>query len=184
MEKLTLKEYQHLAQRTNAELGDFRGNLNHMLLGLNSEFNELYDATEDVNRAEEITDYLWYLVNYATMRKIDLWRVTEFVDTYYILQENDDYIGHLQRAVSVLTDLEKKEYVYKKMIPRETLINAVTDILERINDCYVFYAMSPEESMARNISKLQIRFPEKFTEHNATNRDLESEYKALSGENK
>ena len=39
--------------------------------------------------------------------------------------------------------------------------------------------MSPEESMEKNINKLKIRYPEKFTDFHATNRNLEAEYETL-----
>jgi hypothetical protein len=35
--------------------------------------------------------------------------------------------------------------------------------------------------MERNINKLKVRFPDKFSEHSALNRDLETERKTLEG---
>lgn len=39
--------------------------------------------------------------------------------------------------------------------------------------------LDPEETLHKNIRKLRIRFPEKFTDHHAANRDLEAERKEL-----
>ena len=39
--------------------------------------------------------------------------------------------------------------------------------------------ISFEEMWEKNIAKLRVRFPEKYTDHHAVNRDLDSERKVL-----
>ena len=179
---MELKEYQIATTRTMPDLGSFELNIAHMIMGLNSEYNELYEATDDVNRGEELTDYNWYLNNYATLRGIDLWRVTEFhAGEYYKILKHDDYVSQLQVSVSKLTDLEKKHLAYKRELTKLQILDAVIDVAERLNDCYVYFNLNPQDSMQKNIDKLKARFPEKFTEHDANNRDLITERKILEG---
>ena len=178
--ELTLKEYQELTKRTFPDLGSKQLNILHVILGLNSEFNELYEATDDVNRGEEISDIAWYLSNYCNTENIDLWRIFEFrPQLYYFIPKNDDYIPQLQVAISKLTDLVKKNFAYKKELNRVDIINAVELVGQRLNDCYAYYNINPFESIYKNIEKLKIRFPGKFTEENANNRNLNAEYEAL-----
>jgi hypothetical protein len=184
---MKLQEYQQATQRTMPDLGSIELNIAHMIMGMNSEFNELYDATDDVNRGEELTDYNWYLNNYATLRGVDIWRITEFHPSdYYKLLKKDDYIEQLQVSVSKLTDLEKKHLAYKREITQLQIIDAIVDVAERLNDCYVYFNLNAEDCMQKNIDKLKARFPEKFAEgydwrHDANNRDLEKERKILEG---
>jgi len=178
--ELTLKEYQQLTLRTLPDLGSKQLNILHMILGLNSEFCELYEAIDDVNRGEEISDIAWYLSNYCNIENIDLWRIFEFrPQLYYFIPKNDDYIEQLQVAVAKLTDLVKKNFAYKKEINRGDILDSVELIAQRLNDCYAYYNINPFDSIYKNIEKLKIRFPEKFSEENANNRNLEAEYEAL-----
>ena len=178
---MNLEEYQSAAKRTMPDLGSKQLNIAHMIMGMNSEYNELYEATDDVNRAEELTDYLWYLVNYATLYNLDIFRITDICEDYYKIQKNDDYVEQLQISVSRLTDLEKKLLAYKKEFSREKLIDAIVEIIERLSDCYLYYNISPQDSMQKNIAKLKARFPDKFNEHDAKNRNLSVERQILEG---
>lgn len=44
------------------------------------------------------------------------------------------------------------------------------------------FVIDPKEMLERNIEKLRVRYPNKFTSEDALNRDLESERKVLEGE--
>jgi hypothetical protein len=153
-----------------------------MILGMNSEFNELYEATDDINRGEEITDIMWYVSNYGNIKGINLAKKFQFqAGFYFYALEQNNYIEMLQVEISKLTDIEKKAFAYKKSIDdyeREVLL---IKIAERINDCYSAFNINPFVSMERNINKLKVRFPDKFSEHSALNRDLETERKTLEG---
>lgn len=50
-----------------------------------------------------------------------------------------------------------------------------------VNLCLFGYAVgvTPEQAQAANIAKLKARYPAKFTEENAVNRDIEAERIAL-----
>jgi len=181
---MTLKEYQSLTIRTNKDLGSKVLNNFHMIVGMHSEFNELHDAfnkipSDHVNIAEEITDYAWYLSNYCNFEDIQMSEIFSFKDDYYHDFSKYDQAEQLEVAVSRLTDIIKKENVYNKVFSKETKIQLVISILERINDCYKVVRINPEDAMEKNINKLKVRYPEKFTDYHANNRDLDKEYETL-----
>lgn len=176
---MILKDYQEQVKRTLPDLGSIELNIAHMIFGMTSEYEEQYNAKDEVNFSEELADNLWYLCNYCNFKNIDLWRVFQFIDGYYEIQQKDDYLQQLQCAVSKLTDLEKKILAYKKVIQREDIIDAVVKIAQRLNDCYYYDNLSPNASMEKNIKKLQARYPDKFSEEKALNRNLKVERQIL-----
>ena len=182
---MKLQQYQNEVKRTCPDLGSLELNKIHMILGLNSEFNELMEAIEKndkVNIGEELTDKAWYLLNYCNLINLDLWRVFSFdKENYNYIQKNDDYVIQLQIAISKLTDLEKKSFAYKKQIHKAQLIDHAEKIAMLLNDCYIWFELDVEECMERNINKLRIRFPEKFSEDLANNRQLDKEREKLEG---
>jgi hypothetical protein len=60
-------------------------------------------------------------------------------------------------------------------------LERVVKVLEALSDCYTYSNIDPYEAMQKNIDKLKARFPEKFTEELANNRDLVKEREILEG---
>jgi len=84
-------------------------------------------------------------------------------------------ISEVGEAVSML----KSHYIYDK--PFDT-----TKLIEELGDIAWFWAgtcpilgIKASDVLETNIKKLEIRYPEKFTEEKAINRDLEAERKVL-----
>lgn len=80
-----------------------------------------------------------------------------------------------------LQDAIKKQLIYGKPLD-------ITNIIEEVGDLMWYLAIildacgsSFEQAFDRNIAKLKKRFPDKFTEHAALNRDLDAERAALEG---
>jgi NTP pyrophosphatase (non-canonical NTP hydrolase) len=80
-----------------------------------------------------------------------------------------------------LMDAVKRFLIYGK--PTD-----VTNIMEEVGDMFWYLALIArccgftfEEAKAKNIAKLRARYPEKFTELAALNRNLDAELKALGG---
>lgn len=78
-------------------------------------------------------------------------------------------------------DALKKHIFYGKPLDHTNLVEELGD-----SSWYERIALSALETsflsmLERNVYKLQARFPEKFTEHNAVNRDLEKERTILEG---
>lgn len=165
---MTFKEYQEQAKRTCPTLGSEKLDLTHMVLGIHSEYNEWITATDEVNESEELADMLWYLANYCTFRNYSFERLFDV--------ELSNTLGITFNS-SKLQDLVKKYIAYNK----EISISDESALLENLafNIKKLYGETNMYRSLQNNIDKLKIRFPEKFDEELAKNRDLVSERKEL-----
>ena len=165
---MTFKEYQKQAKRTCPTLGSEKLDLAHMVLGIHSEYNEWITATDEVNESEELADMLWYLANYCTFRNYSFERLFDV--------ELSNTLGVTFNS-SKLQDLVKKYIAYNKeiSISEESALlgNLAFNIKELYGDVDIL------QSLQNNIDKLKVRFPEKFDEELAKNRDLAAERKEL-----
>lgn len=189
--KLTIEEYQPLTQRTCPDLGSLyygllefkpedskiladKLNLSHMVLGMGSELSELddaYDKEDQVNIAEEGADIMWYVGNYCNLRQINLKAVLNLV------KEDEEDKG-LDWFIHELTDLVKKFMAYGKHIDTGKEVLYIRGIVFNVITLFETYE-DFEKALFNNIEKLRVRYPEKFTEENALNRNLEAERKEL-----
>ncbi len=175
--------YKFIINQENAPKVACRWDHAHMVIGMSSELNELDDAIrkEDlVNIEEEVADIMWYAANEATLAKISIVAQLDLGTFYYT---------DLVHAISDYNDLLKKFIVYG----REILEHARAEKLQKIvTICYNFSGMmigskiafttiDLPKALSRNIAKLEARYPDKFTDEAANNRDLDKERKALEG---
>lgn len=181
---MEIKEYQAQAKRTCPSLGSEKLDLAHMVLGIHSELAEWFDAEDKedkINIAEELIDQIWYLSNYCTFRNINL---QELFDKTV---NNDEFLSQewqfvkLEWFTSNLQDLIKKYIAYNKPIDSEKEFLYLGGIFTVIFNEFVGNGITFEEGLERNIAKLKARFPDRFTEEAALNRNLEKERKILEG---
>lgn len=165
---MTFKEYQEQAKRTCPTLGSEKLDLAHMVLGIHSEYNEWINATDSVNESEELADMLWYLANYCTFRRYSFERL------FNVEPPNSFEVTFNS---SKLQDLVKKYIAYNK----EISISDESALLENLAFAIkkLYGDADIHQSLQNNIDKLRVRFPEKFDEELAKNRDLVSERKEL-----
>lgn len=78
-----------------------------------------------------------------------------------------------------LIDVYKKNLAYKKEIDYVNLKEELGDILWYIANLCNINDWDIEDVLEININKLKVRYPEKFTQENAINRNLEEERKIL-----
>jgi NTP pyrophosphatase (non-canonical NTP hydrolase) len=83
-----------------------------------------------------------------------------------------------------ILDVLKKQIYYGKQLDKVNLAEEVGDVLWYCALILRNIGMSFEEAAQMNINKLQKRFPEKFTEENAQNRDLDTERAQLEADMK
>lgn len=177
---MKLKEYQSLSKRTLADLGSVQDNIIHMKAGVIGELGELIDVFKKwfaygkefdrVNAREECGDIAFFLVNTANILNIQL---------------EDEFAN---QKVDVELDIMKAfDYTMSAVDQQSILFQSYSPSIERIK--YMIYRLvsicelldfSIEDVFERNVAKLTQRFPNKFTQEDATNRDLESELKVLS----
>ena len=121
-----------------------------------------------INRQLSGVILLFLISNYCTFREWDLddlWKNKTYNGNSFIIN------------TSILQDIVKKFIAYNKKIDVEKEYNILTGLISNVYDMYD--GIDYEKSLENNINKLKVRFPEKFTEENAINRNLEEERKQL-----
>lgn len=85
----------------------------------------------------------------------------------------------LQTEIGELVDGYKRHIFYGATMDRTNAAEEVGDILWYLAILMDKIGIDFEQCMVANIEKLRKRFPDKFTEHEAVNRDLSAERKSL-----
>lgn len=186
MEKIkNIAEYQQLASRTCVDLQTDEKNQNHMWLGITTEVGEILDVCKKnlayskpvdvVNVGEEISDKMWYIANMANFKKIILLDdVTEKDETLWLIlcSVYDDFISISERTIEVKVDFTIQ--FYKDFFGNydELTVYDLFTVTKFFSD---FWQFDFYQLLTNNINKLQVRYPEKFTNEAALNRNLEAE---------
>lgn len=187
----TIVEYQQLASRTCPDLDTPELNLLHMNLGISTEIGEFLDAMKKniaynkpldvVNLSEELADMSWYIANKSRIFYKKSWteeleeksyevllgEVKEYLDSISGIDINTKVAIILTSIIQPMTDDFTKE-----------TFNGVRDmaILSYVAD---IFEIDFFQSLTNNINKLKVRYPEKFNEKDALERNLEEERKQL-----
>lgn len=168
--------HQELQDRLSLKL-----NLSHMILGLGDELGEIVNcigtelkhAPDLVNLKEEIGDSKWYLHNYCNLR--DIVPPTDIVN----FLESHRCIELLISSIGELTSIVKRFMAYDKDIDRDKEMEAVYNIFSAFDLLEKIYNLDGNEIRQKNIDKLFKRYPEKFSNEQAINRDTDAERKIL-----
>jgi NTP pyrophosphatase (non-canonical NTP hydrolase) len=156
-------------------------NLSHMVEGLSSEVGEIVNCVgtelklkvDRINLMEELGDMYWYVANYANMRNIPL---PDSIETEI---ETDMCLELLITSISDLTDVVKRFTAYNKEIEKVKELEIVYSICTGLHLFEKSYLIEGDEIRQRNIAKLTVRYPEKFEDNLAINRDTDKERQAL-----
>lgn len=184
---MLLEDYQKLAFRTNPDLGEIYGltkevglkvNLSHMALGISSEVDEIDAAytlsknnLEDAqkNLTDEVGDIMWYVAGWCTFRGYDL----------KLVAIGGTQTTTMYQAAFKLDDLAKKFLAYGKEFDERADTHLLGDL---VYSCQILCGQLDidfSEVLRKNIEKLQIRYPDKFDQDAAINRDVEAEKKVF-----
>lgn len=173
---MNIAQYQNEAQRTCPDLGHISYNLLHMEMGLYTEMaGELLDCYKKwmvyqkpldmVNVSEEIADCMWYLVNEARING-------------YIFEE-----GYEPSTSWVVPAPEISLVIFEIMNFLKLRVAGnflrYTDMVNHLYGIAVLAGVDFHQALENNINKLRIRFPEKFENELAINRNVEEERKVL-----
>lgn len=101
-------------------------------------------------------------------------------NSYYHMTALHMLMG-MMTEVGELTDQFKKNLAYGKDIDWVNVKEEIGDLMWYISEFANEYQFDLEEILETNISKLQQRFPDKFTSGNAINRNLDAEREILEG---
>ncbi len=89
------------------------------------------------------------------------------------------YVLGVGTEAGELQDAVKRLVAYNKPLDTVNVKEEIGDIFWYLGRLCDSLGLTFEECMERNIEKLKTRYPNKFTEHSALNRDLEAERKVL-----
>ena len=185
MEKITdLKTYVELASNTLVDLGDHEKNVHHLNLGLLTEKGEFLDPFKKtlaygkdldiVNVGEELADYCWYLsaaLHFSGKKD-------SFSSTFsQIVNLIDKRLAKDKEFNEAKTLFKDKPYVVALNLHKE-LEGKVTDLSSIYTFCKVI-DIDFWQILTNNNEKLKVRFPNKFSQERALNRDLDTERNKL-----
>lgn len=190
----TLAEYQQLASRTCPDLGSFEDNFFHMQSGIITELGEAIDTIKKwhaykkpldiVNIGEEIADACWYIANKALLSKNEnialAWSTNEnFVKGQFRFKTRFSEIpkGDYKKAALLLSSLMPVAEVESiEMSPLEIDMScAGIDSIIILSQVAEIFDLDFFQILTNNITKLQVRYPEFFSNEKALNRDLDAE---------
>lgn len=167
----------------------------HAGLGMSSELSELIDAYANgdnnapdwVNVAEEGLDCNWYCTVAVNALGFDHEEISKFEkDGPDHPQIEKHSITALGGAIAALTccvgdfnDQIKKHLFYGRELNLEKMKQSLQQICMAIAGICFVSGTTIEQGRETNIAKLRKRYPDKFTEDAALNRNLEAERKIL-----
>jgi NTP pyrophosphatase (non-canonical NTP hydrolase) len=178
---MKLAEFVKSSERTLAggELklaGQREVNLLHSAIGVSTEVGEIAEALQvsifnkidTVNLAEECADIMWYLAIPIRDFALDLGKLSS-------LAPSSTSLAQLVVDSSNFLDMMKKVAFYGKPIDRNLVDHHVCNIYQHMITMAHEYTFDLELAMSNNQDKLKARFPDKFSNENAINRDLNTE---------
>jgi NTP pyrophosphatase (non-canonical NTP hydrolase) len=87
----------------------------------------------------------------------------------------------MQTEAAEIADVYKKTIAYKKPLDFVNIKEEVGDLMWYVANLCNMNGWDLREILDTNIAKLEARYPEKFTEEQAINRDLDNERQILEG---
>ena len=175
---MKIEEYKDLASRTLAHLGDHKKDMSHMALGIVSEWGEMAKAgmNEDhVNVIEEHGDTNWFVACMCKLYNLGFTEIYNDADVKFEkTHENEMFLSMFKVAGHV------KDYLaYDRTIDRDELRKELVFVVSYLKVIAKEEKFDYMESLQKNIDKLRVRFPDRFTEEKANNRDLSAERETL-----
>lgn len=85
--------------------------------------------------------------------------------------------------VGELADAYKRTLAYGKSLDLTNVKEEVGDLMWYVVNFCRMTGIDMEDALGINIDKLRVRFPEKFSQEHALNRDLDAERSVLEGGN-
>jgi NTP pyrophosphatase (non-canonical NTP hydrolase) len=181
----SILEYQALAARTCPNLPGEHENERHMNLGVVTEIGEVLDIFKKnlaykkpidvVNLGEELADICWYIVNKCRFHQIPL------VDDFNLVKQEVKELLETQMFTEqgLPKELKTEALMHPLMVaycgPTDSIFSAPIVQLAILANIADWFELNFFQLLTNNINKLKVRYPEKFTEEEALNRDLDSE---------
>ena len=187
----SLEEYRLLAARTLPDLGSIGNNLLHMEAGIAGEFlGETVDILkktfaykkplDKVHLGEELADTVWYCAGAETINKLPEMAVCFTEESLAIVEyAKNRSITYIKGSVEIRNSSIETECLGLILANKDAVDSTNREaILAIVGVCMGICEVLDIDfwqALTNNISKLQVRYPEKFTEEAALNRDLAAE---------
>jgi len=178
------KNYQELAFQTNAKLG---GDLDraHMLLGVGTEIGELQDIFKKniaygkeidwKNVKEEVGDIFWYIAGLMEHENLS-------VDMDSILSGDIPELNNTSDLTDNIVVSLGLSIIFSRLLSDVGRDDTAKNIDDLATSLLMFCNQNEfdvRRILENNIEKLRARFPKKFTQYDAINRDLVAESEVL-----
>lgn len=168
-------EYIPLARRTECSaLLPEKDRLLHACMGLSAEAAELLEPKAHIG--EELGDICWYLAIGFHAMGLNL------SSMHFEASELESSMAGRQEIALLAGDAlnqMKRRLFYGALDHQAPLAAAFASLLGAVHSLCEFCGIELEDVLDRNIAKLKIRYPAKFTTESALNRDLAAEAKVL-----
>lgn len=173
-----MDNYAALAMRTAAQLGTAKADFVHAALGLVTELREYRDAPDQLNRIEELGDILWFVALAGYALNIDPFNGPTH-DGFPGPNGEDQSLRIIEAAAVFMADSAKRWHAYNKAPSIERVEGCLWGIVRAVRVLAGMDGRTLEGVQAANIAKLRARYPDKYTDQNAINRDIAAERRAL-----
>lgn len=171
-------DYSRMARRTEcayeapvSRINPSVARLLHGALGLSDEAAELAVANDRVNLVEELGDLMWFTAVIADEIK--------FVPDYRSVGFGG--VVALHHAVGTISSKVKAHVFYGRKLDDVAIAGSLQTIVDFVGFVSGFSGVDIRQVTKGNIQKLQVRFPQAFTEDKANNRNTEAEAQAVVG---
>ena len=193
---MIFNDYVKLATRTEStakDLNDLNLRLLHAALGMATEIIELEEdffkvkyknfALDHINVKIECGDVFWYIAIAADVLNLNITEI--FKNPQYRLEISTTPPYHSEMVkieVGNFLDIIKRHIFYRKLYNIDKIKEILTNIT--IEMCKLVYSLNfdLDDVLEKNISKLRSRYPDKYSDILAIERDSETERKLFSGE--
>ncbi len=192
MPALSAAEYDDSYEGMHCIHGTQAVRLLHSSVGMASEIGEYLQARyldDDINVLEELGDMMWYwaiAVDALSLNPFGLSKQGEMMAAPLSQATHvtaADVERELFSAIGDWNDAAKKHAFYGKPLDLSEVGALLAIIYRSISDLHELRAVhSLEETLRRNIAKLRVRYPKKYSDEEALDRDLAAERKVLEGE--
>lgn len=180
-------DFRENAKRTLVSLPSKELDIQHMVVGMATEIGELFDAHKKnfaygkeldlVNIKEEIGDFFWYVANLDNILNNEMqnsiFNIEEHPPTKNVLYNLSIAQIYVSESIAIVTKEVKNENyeLHIASIVRESVGCVLSYVSHFSFDLFEIFDL--------NVNKLKARYPDKFTQKNALERNLQKEREIL-----
>ncbi len=159
----------------------------HAAVGISGECGEMFQAItsdglikDNTNMIEETGDMLWFIANACSALDVEM--PTAIINIPPDKLNIVMLVRRLTVAASKVLDEVKRVIFYGKALDEKMLVVLIRNVVYFNYALCIALESNVTSVMEININKLKTRYPDKYSDEKAMNRNLNDERKALEGE--